>query len=115
VNERRRARAIARQDRGYPAGWNVRSIDDDEWMSQFDAADALGVSHLRLAFMIGARRIEPTHNSQNQAGVAAHSVRQERERRDATGFVGKSATAFADLSTSAVGLPRPYHPRRKPS
>lgn len=49
--ESRRRKAIERQNRGY-AGLLAETVEDEQWVSQFDAADILGISLLRVGFLI---------------------------------------------------------------
>ncbi|MDP9386859.1 MAG: hypothetical protein M3Q48_02755 [Actinomycetota bacterium] len=52
--DRRRRRALERQDKGYPGalGRSVPTVSDEEWVSQFDAARQLEVSMARVGFLI---------------------------------------------------------------
>jgi len=81
--ENGRRRAIQRQDRGYPGGWHrlAVAVPDSEWVSQFDAAEALGINLGRVGLMIGAGVLQAAENPAKQAGVTLESVEREIEWR----------------------------------
>jgi hypothetical protein len=76
-------KAIERQDQGYPEPLRrtALTVDDEHWISQFDAADALRVSMARVGFLIQGRRLEAAHNAAGQAGVSRASVEREAQLR----------------------------------
>lgn len=100
---RRRARAEGRQDAGYRAALaSAPTVGDDEWVSQFDAGQALHISLSRVGFLIQGRRLRPAHNAAGQAGVTRASVDAERPRREGA-RIGRRAWLFiADVAGSLV-------------
>lgn len=96
----RKQKAVERQDRGYPGvlGQSVSVVDDDEWVSQFAAADRLGITVGRVGLIISGRRLTPVHDQRGRAGVTSESVQREAERR-----VGASVSRRAWLLLTDVG------------
>lgn len=98
---RRQRKAVERQNRGYPAALrSARTVDDNDWISQFDAADRIGVSMARIGFLIQGGRLEPVHNAAGQAGVFKETVEREATRRDGTGPLKRAWFLLADLGRS---------------
>jgi len=81
--QRSHERAIARQDRGYRASWRrlAVAVPADDWVSQFDAAERLGVSVNRVGLRLYAGFLEPAENPVGQAGVTKRSLEHELEWR----------------------------------
>ena len=96
--ERRREKAIERQNRGYYAGPLAETVEDDQWVSQFDAAEILGISLLRVGFLIQGGRLEPVHNPSRQAGVSRQTVKRERQRRADAGALRRAWLFAADVA-----------------
>jgi hypothetical protein len=67
-----------------------------EWVSQFDAADTLGVSVLRIGGLIANDHLDPAENPEGVAGVTKNSLKREMVwRRNATPWDRlKRAAAF---------------------
>ena len=85
---RRYRKAVERQNRGYPAALScARTVDDGGWVSQFEAADRLGVSMMRIGFLIQNGRLDPVHSASGQAGVLSETVEREAARRADAGPV----------------------------
>lgn len=99
--ERRRLskKAVERQNRGYPAAMRgrVRAVMDDEWVSQFDAADRLGVSMYRVGQLIANGTLQAAENPAGQAGVTSLSVAAEREWRRTASAASKLRRLLRDL------------------
>ena len=77
-------------------------------MSQFDAAEQLGVSWIRVALWISIRRLIPTHNSIGQAGVtreAVESVLKKDSGRGASINAGYSSPISDAVSFGASDRP----------
>lgn len=96
--ESRRKKAIERQDRGY--GLLAETVEDEQWVSQFDAADILGISLMRVGFLIQGGRLEPVHNPSGQAGVSRQTVERERQRRADAGALRRAWLFAADVARS---------------
>lgn len=105
VERRRHQKAIERQDRGYPGalGRTVPTVTDDEWMSQFDAAEDLAVSMARIGFLIQGRQLEPVHDGRGRAGGRRSSVDREADRRAGVGTLKKVRIFLADVGRSLAG------------
>lgn len=57
---------------------------DTEWVSEYEAAEMLGISEFRLSFVIFNQHLDPVKNSQGIKGVARKSLAKEvKWRRDA--------------------------------
>ena len=98
---RRQRKAVERQNRGYPAALrSARTVDDNDWISQFDAADRVGVSMARIGFLIQGGRLEPVHNAAGQAGVFKKTVEREATRRDGASPLKRAWFLLADLGCS---------------
>ena len=101
--QRRYAKTVERQDRGYSGPLrNVQRVVDSDWMSQFEAAEMLGVSLLRVGFLIQGLSLEPAHNEAGQAGVTVKSVHRERQRRADAGPLRRAAILIRDVARSLV-------------
>ena len=72
-------------------------------MSQFDAADALGVSLARIGFLIQGASLEPVHNAARRAGVTVSSVEKERRRREGAGPLRRAKLFVVDVLRSLAG------------
>lgn len=98
---RRQRKAVGRQNRGYPAALrSARTVDDNDWISQFDAADRIGVSIVRVGFLIQGGRLEPVHNAAGQAGIFKETVEREATRRDGAGALKRAWFLLADAGRS---------------
>jgi len=100
-SDRRRQKAIERQDRGYPAQMGaVPLVEDDLWISQFEAAEILDIAMLRIGLLIQIDRLEPVHNSAGQGGVTRSSVARELARRADAGFLKRVRNSVSDFARS---------------
>jgi hypothetical protein len=99
--ERRRTKVIERQNRGY-AGLLAETVEDDQWVSQFDAADILGISLMRVGALIQGGRLKPVHNTPRQAGVSLQTVERERQRRADAGALRRAWLFAADVARSLL-------------
>jgi hypothetical protein len=100
-------RTVERQDKGYPEPLRslVPTVEDEHWTSQFEAADVLGLSLMRIGFLIQSGQLEPVHNAAGQAGVSTASVKRETHRRGGAGPVRRFLLATLDVLRSlARGL-----------
>lgn len=86
----RRRRALERQQKGYPAALGFPSVPDQEWVGQLDAAERLGVSLVRLAFLIQSGQLEPVHNVARHAGVSRRSLERQERRRVGAGLARRA-------------------------
>lgn len=103
-SERRRAKAVERQDRGYPAPLRALAptVDDQHWVSQFEAAKRLRVSLLRVGALIQSGQLQPVHNVRGQAGVSPESVDRQAKRRSGAGPLRRFWFAASDLAKILV-------------
>lgn len=53
------------------------AVSEDDWMSQFDAAEDLAVSIALISFLIQGRRLEPVHDGR---AVQGSDARQSNEK-----------------------------------
>ena len=94
-------KAVERQNRGYPAPFSsARAVDDGGWFSQFDAADRLGVSMMRIGFLIQNGRLEAVHNASGQGGVLRATVEREAARRADAGPMRRVWLLLMDIGRS---------------
>lgn len=107
AGNRRHARAIQRQDAGYPEplALNVRTVTLGEWASQFEAAEQLHISQLRLGSLVSAGTLEPVHDPAGRAGVSRESLDRERQLRSQGGALARLKYAVTDfLKAIANGI-----------
>lgn len=83
-------RADRRERKGYPPSWEVPVVAPDGWMSQQDAAESLGVSMARVAWLIQAHVLVPVRTEDGKAGVSTASVAVLAQRRADTGLLGRA-------------------------
>lgn len=102
--DRRKQKAVNRQDQGYPGelGKSVPVVSDDEWVSQFDAADQLGMGVGRVGLVISGRRLKPVHDQRGRAGVARESVEREAGRRSGASVLRRTWLLLADVGRGLV-------------
>jgi hypothetical protein len=100
--DRRVKKTLERQDKGYPEPLrsHTPTVDGEQWMSQFQAADALGVSMMRVGLLIQSGQLEPVHNPAGQAGVSTTSVKREQQRRHGAGPVRRLRLGVLDALRS---------------
>jgi hypothetical protein len=98
TSDRRYAKALERQDRGYQGALRGRAVstDDEGWVSQFDGAEQLGVSLFRIGLLIASGVLEPAHNPAGQAGVTAASIEHELRWRQTAGLVARAMRAVKE-------------------
>lgn len=103
--DRRHHKALERERAGYPGptGRRVKTVDDAGWMSQFDAADIIGISTARVGLLIQNGRLTPVHNAAGHAGVSTASVRGEQQRRDGAGVLRRTWFLVGDVVRSLLG------------
>ena len=77
-------------------------VADEDWMSQFDAADRLGIGLGRIGLVIAGGRLIPVHDSCGRAGVQRHSVECEAERREGAGEFRSACLLLADIGRSLL-------------
>ena len=58
--------------------------------SQFDAADRIGVSMVRIGFLVQSGHLEPVHNAAGQAGVSRETVERETAHRADAGPIRRA-------------------------
>lgn len=99
---RRLMRAQQRARQGYPAvmrGWGEKapiSVSDGDWVSQFDAADALHVGLYRVGSLIANGHLRAAENSTGEAGVTRASLEQERRWRSSASPFRKTVRLIRD-------------------
>lgn len=99
---RKLERALKKQDRGYPDGWDVAEVDSADWVSQFEVIEQLGVSAMRVGLWISIRRLVPVHNQVGQAGVTRSSIESLCARRRGAGRFRRGGQLIADLGRSFI-------------
>lgn len=101
---RRHRKAIERQMGGYRVSLrSAPTVEDNEWVSQFDAADRMGVSMARVGFLIQGGRLEPAHNQAGEAGVRKPGVDREAARRSGAGHLRRGWLLLGDFGRSLAG------------
>ena len=105
VGGRRKQKAVERQDRGYPGplGRSVPVVADHDWVSQFDAADRLGIGVGRIGLVIQGGRLDPVHDQQGRAGVSRESVEWEATRRADASALRRAFLVLADVGRGLAG------------
>ena len=91
-------RAVAGQDAGYP--FDVRTVADEDWVSQFAAAGAILSWHDRNSLSTG--QLEPVHNGARQAGVSRVTVERQSRRRRGVGPVRRLKLLLSDALRSVA-------------
>lgn len=96
---RRKQKAVQRQDQGYPGplGRSVPVVTDHDWVSQFDAADRLGIGVGRIGLVIQGGRLDPVHDQRGRAGVSRESVEREATRRADASALRRAWLMLADV------------------
>ncbi|MGH9152068.1 MAG: hypothetical protein ACRD03_06670 [Acidimicrobiales bacterium] len=91
--------ALERQDRGYPGalGRSVEVVTEEDWVSQFDAAERLEVGVGRIGLLITNRRLTPVHDNRGRAGVERRSVDREADRRRGAGAARRALLLLGDI------------------
>lgn len=90
-----------RQNGGYLAAFSsARRVDDGDWVSQFDAADRLGVSMMRIGFLTQNGRLEPVHSATGKGGVLRATVEREAVRRAGAGRLKRAWLLLMDAGRS---------------
>jgi hypothetical protein len=90
-------------ERSYPrimTRWSNPPIScpDEEWLSQYEAAQKLGISMVRVGWRILGGYLTPAHNSKNEAGVTRMSVELDREWIASASRRAKSIRVFKGLA-----------------
>jgi hypothetical protein len=86
-----------RAKRGYPERVGARSVSDDEWSSQFEAAAALGISLYRVGYVIATGNLEAAENPAGEAGVTRGSLHREIAWRREAGPWSRLGRAVASI------------------
>ncbi len=79
---------------------SIGADGDDEWVSQFEAAELLGVSMARIDFLVQGGRLEPVHDGRGRAGVRREAVDREESRRAGAGSVKRLRIFLGDVGRS---------------
>lgn len=88
LSPRRLRKAQERAAKGYPSVMGKdAAVENREWMSQFDAANALDVGVFRIGALIGNRHLVPAENESGEAGVTRTSVEREQAWRSSASFL----------------------------
>jgi hypothetical protein len=80
--ERWERRTLRNKDTAYP--WPLVDVVDEEWMSQWDAAEVLDVSLFRVAMLVWTKQLVAARNPERVRGVTVESVQREDQRRGHT-------------------------------
>jgi hypothetical protein len=86
-----------RAKRGYPERVCARSVSDDEWSSQLEAAAALGISLYRVGYVIATGNLEAAENPAGEAGVTRGSLDREIAWRREAGSWSRLGRAVASI------------------
>lgn len=101
LSRRQRATAEERASKGYPGVMHARAsvvqVQRSDWMSQFEAAEALKVSVLRVGNLIANRHLVPAENERGEAGVTRDSVDREWAWRSTASRVRRAVRLLRDL------------------
>jgi hypothetical protein len=99
LSPRQRRRAEERAATGYPTmmAGRVVVVPDNEWMNQFDAASALGVSVLRIGSLIANEHLVAAENTGGTAGVTRASVELEQSWRSSSTKLARTLRFLGDL------------------
>lgn len=93
----RRRRAERREARGYSEiSANFTVVPDEDWMSQFEAADLLRVGMFRIGVLIANGHLTAAEDSCGRAGVQKGSVDREREWRSSASITGLAGRLLRD-------------------
>ena len=101
LSRRQLAKAEQRAGKGYPGvmhGWGTTvQAPESDWMSQFDAAEALDVPILRVGSLIANRHLVPAENERGEAGVTRDSVERERAWRSSASRIRRTVRILRDM------------------
>ena len=101
LSRRQRAKAEQRASKGYPGvmrgSGTIVQVQGSDWMSQFDAAEALNVSVFRIGHLIANRHLVPAENEQGEAGVTRESVDRESAWRSTASGVRRAIRLLRDM------------------
>jgi hypothetical protein len=92
-------KAKEREAGGYP-GRSSRlavSVQRDDWISQFDAADRLHVSMPRIGLLVASGVLQAAHDPDGRAGVTARSVDTEAAWRESAGALRRTWRALKEI------------------
>ncbi|MDP9403494.1 MAG: DNA-binding protein [Actinomycetota bacterium] len=96
--ERLYEQAVRRQNAGYPSPMGrVLSVPDEEWLSQFEAAERLGIGMFRVGVLIANGHLVAAENATGQAGVTGASVEREQHWRSSAGIVRRAGRLIRDV------------------
>jgi len=93
---------VERQDAGYPEPLRRRVpvVAPEEWASQFEAAETLGIGLFRIGALLSAGTLEPVHDRAGRAGVSRRSLERERTARSSAGPVRRAWLFVTDVLRS---------------
>jgi hypothetical protein len=102
LSGRRLKRAIERQDAGYPEPLrrSASVVAQEDWVSQFEAAEALRIGVFRVGALVSAGTLEPVHDATGRAGVSRQSLERECAARSTAGPVRRAGLFMKDLGRS---------------
>lgn len=97
LSPRRRRTAEERAAKGYPRVMgNIAVVEDQDWMSQFDAAEALHCSAFRIGSLIANEHLVPAETEAGVAGVTKASVDAEHEWRSSVSMFRRALRVLQD-------------------
>jgi hypothetical protein len=82
--------------RGYPKLIRVARVQDNEWLSQPEAARQLGIALIRVGSLIACGHLAPAENPAGRAGVTLTSVQAEQTWRQNAIFRAKAIRLLKD-------------------
>jgi hypothetical protein len=71
---------------------------DADWVSQFDAADSLGISLLQVGLLLANGHLDPAEDPEGIAGVTKISLELEKDWRESASFRDKVMRAVASAA-----------------
>ncbi|MFG3284840.1 DNA-binding protein [Streptomyces sp. NPDC048111] len=72
-------------------------LEDEQWVSQFEAAKILGISVVRVGWRVACGHLQPADNERGGAGVSLASVHAEKEWRATARKRSKAARMLKDF------------------
>ncbi|MEU3499269.1 DNA-binding protein [Streptomyces hundungensis] len=76
------------------------SVSSEEWVSQSKAAEVLGISGLRIGYLVSCGHLQPAENERGSAGVTLSSLNAEKEWRVTASKRAKAARLVKDVLRS---------------
>lgn len=85
------------ESRGYSGAISRVVVSNDEWVSQYDSADVLGIGLCRIGLLIANGHFVAAEDSDGRAGVEAASVERELARRSSASLLRPAGRMLRDF------------------